>query len=63
MRNLLNSLPLNGAKSYTLLVVYLVVLGAGQAGLLDPSTASALAAWLEPLIGLAIAHKVDKAIR
>jgi len=57
---LLNSLPLNGAKTYTLLIAYLLVLGAGEAGYLDAGTVSLIVSWLTPAIGLAVAHKIDK---
>lgn len=60
MKALLDKIPFNGAKSYILLVMYLLVLGAGQAGMLDTGIVSVITSWLEPLIGIAIAHKVSK---
>jgi len=56
----LDSLPLNGAKTYTFLLIYLLVLGAGQAVLLDAGTVKLITVWLTPLIGLSVAHKIDK---
>jgi len=60
MKNFLNMIPFNGSKTYICIVVYLLVLGAGQAGLLDLGTVDLLTKWLEPLTAGALAHKVSK---
>lgn len=60
MTSLLNYIPFNGIKSYILLGLYLLVLGAGAAQMLDAGTVTIITNWLEPLIGLSLAHKIAK---
>lgn len=60
MLNLLNSLPLNGYKTYIAIGIAVVVTGLQQLGYLDPGVAMAILKWDAMLFGVGLAHKVDK---
>ena len=62
MLSLLNLIPFNGYKMYIGLVAGALVLGFQQLGYISPDIAAQLLKWIVLWTGVALAHKVDKAI-
>lgn len=57
----LDSLPLNGYKTYLILTVAAFVLGLMQLQVLDPAIGKIVLEWLAIFGGATVAHKIDKA--